>query len=62
MLSLLLCECAGGVVVTLWPRCVGLQNVRGGAVGALQAYYGVPDYEPFTTALDLAQTEVTANC
>ncbi|CAG5009557.1 unnamed protein product [Parnassius apollo] len=56
VLSLLLCECAGGVLAAIWPRCVGLQSARGGAVGALQAYYAVPDYEEFTAAVDLAQT------
>lgn len=58
VLSLLLCECAGGVVAAVWPRCVGLQSARNGAVGALQAYYALPDYESFTTAMDLAQTQV----
>lgn len=59
VLALLLCECAGGVLAAVWPRCLGLQNARGGAVGALQAYYALPDYEQFTAAVDLAQTEVT---
>ncbi|KAG7305405.1 hypothetical protein JYU34_009474 [Plutella xylostella] len=58
VLTLLTGECAGGALAAVWPRCVGLQNARGGAVGALQAYYGVPDYEQFTAALDLAQTEL----
>lgn len=42
----------------VWPRCVGLASARGGAVAALQAYYAVPDLEPFTQSVDLAQTEV----
>ncbi|KAI5641963.1 tetraspanin family domain-containing protein [Phthorimaea operculella] len=58
VLALLLCECAGGVVAAVWPRCVGLQSAAGGAVGALQTYYAVPDYEQFTAAVDLAQTEL----
>ncbi|CAK1551707.1 unnamed protein product [Leptosia nina] len=58
VLSLLLCECAAGVIAAIWPKCLGIQNTRGGAVGALQGYYGVPDYEDFTTAVDLAQTEL----
>ncbi|XP_068628077.1 tetraspanin-11 [Battus philenor] len=58
VLSLLLCECASGVLAAIWPRCVGLQSARGGAVGALQAYYAVPDYEEFTAAVDLAQTHL----
>jgi hypothetical protein len=53
-----MCECAGGVAVTVWPRCLGLNNASGGAVGALQAYYALPDYEQFTAAVDLAQTKV----
>ncbi|XP_047522416.1 CD82 antigen [Pieris napi] len=58
VLSLLLCDCAAGVISAIWPRCFGIQNTRGGSVGALQGYYGVPDYEDFTTAVDLAQTEL----
>ncbi|KAL4703411.1 hypothetical protein ACJJTC_011200 [Scirpophaga incertulas] len=58
VLSLLLCECAAGVGAAVWPRCLGLQNARGGAVGALQAYYALPDYEQFTAAVDLAQTQL----
>ncbi|XP_045492447.1 tetraspanin-17 [Colias croceus] len=58
VLALLLCECAAGVIAAIWPRCFGIQNTRGGAVGALQGYYGVPDYEDFTSAVDLAQTEL----
>ncbi|XP_037301351.1 tetraspanin-9-like [Manduca sexta] len=58
VLSLLLCECAGGIIAAIWPRCLGLQNARGGAVGALQTYYAVPDYEQFTASVDLAQTEL----
>ncbi|KAM3968358.1 tetraspanin 68C [Aphomia sociella] len=58
VLALLLCECAGGVLVAIWPRCLGLQSSRGGAVGALQSYYALPDYEHFTSAVDLAQTEL----
>lgn len=58
VLALLLCECAGGVVAAVWPRCVGLQNAQGGAVGSLQAYYALPDYEHWTAAMDLAQTQV----
>ncbi|XP_059060242.1 CD151 antigen [Achroia grisella] len=58
VLTLLLCECASGVLVALWPRCLGLQSSRGGAVGALQSYYALPDYEHFTAAVDLAQTEL----
>ncbi|XP_072941472.1 tetraspanin-11 [Epargyreus clarus] len=60
VLSLLLCECAGGVLAAVWPRCLalGLRSARGGAVGALQAYYAVPEYEDFTAAVDLAQTEL----
>lgn len=60
VLALLVCECAGGVVAAVWPRCEGLQSARGGAVGALQAYYAVPDYEEFTAAVDLAQTHVSS--
>lgn len=55
---MLLCECAGGVIAAIWPRCLGLQSTRGGAIGALQSYYALPDYEHFTAAVDLAQTEV----
>ncbi|XP_053599610.1 CD151 antigen [Plodia interpunctella] len=58
VLSLLLAECAGGVLAAIWPRCLGLQNAQGGAVGALQAYYALPDYEHFTAAVDLAQTQL----
>ncbi|XP_014355751.2 CD82 antigen [Papilio machaon] len=58
VLSLLLCECACGVAAAVWPRCVGLQSARGGAVPALQAYYALPDYEDFTAAVDLAQTQL----
>ncbi|CAH2091858.1 unnamed protein product [Euphydryas editha] len=58
VLGMLLCECAAGVVAAVWPRCYGIQAARGGAVGALQSYYAVPDYEYFTTAMDLAQTEL----
>lgn len=58
VLSMLLCECAGGVIAAIWPRCLGLQSSRGGAVGALQTYYALPDYEDFTAAVDLAQTEL----
>ncbi|RVE48418.1 hypothetical protein evm_006979 [Chilo suppressalis] len=58
VLSLLMCECAGGVIAAVWPRCLGLQNARGGAVGALQSYYALPDYEQFTAAVDLAQTQL----
>lgn len=58
VLALLLSECAGGVVAAIWPRCVGLQNAQGGAVGSLQAYYALPDYEHWTAAMDLAQTQV----
>ncbi|CAH0717264.1 unnamed protein product, partial [Brenthis ino] len=58
VLSLLLCECAAGVLAAIWPRCYGIQSFRGGAVGALQSYYAVPDFEHFTAALDLAQTEL----
>ncbi|XP_060800578.1 tetraspanin-33 [Amyelois transitella] len=58
VLSLLMCECAGGVLASIWPRCLGLQNAHGGAVGALQTYYALPDYEYFTAAVDLAQTEL----
>ncbi|KAJ0179261.1 hypothetical protein K1T71_004973 [Dendrolimus kikuchii] len=58
VLSLLLCECAGGVIAAIWPKCLGLQSSRGGAVGALQAYYALPDYEQFTASVDLAQTEL----
>ncbi|VVD03410.1 unnamed protein product [Leptidea sinapis] len=36
VLALLLSECAAGVVASIWPRCLGIQNTRGGAVGALQ--------------------------
>lgn len=61
VLGLLLCECAAGVVAAIWPRCYGIQSARGGAVGALQSYYAVPDFEHFTAAVDLAQTEVSAN-
>lgn len=59
MLALLLCECAAGVLAAIWPRCFGIQSTRGGAVGTLQTYYAVPDYEYFTSAMDLAQTEVS---
>ncbi|XP_063530462.1 CD151 antigen [Cydia strobilella] len=58
VLALLVCSCLGGVTAAAWPRCAGLQSARGGAVGALQTYYAVPDYEHFTAALDLAQTEL----
>ncbi|XP_041973402.1 tetraspanin-17 [Aricia agestis] len=58
ILGLLLCECAAGVAAAVWPRCFGIQSARGGAVGALQSYYAVPDYEEFTSAVDLAQTEL----
>ncbi|XP_045763824.1 tetraspanin-17 [Maniola jurtina] len=58
VLGLLMCECAAGVVSAVWPRCYGIQGTRGGAVGALQSYYAVPDFEHFTAALDLAQTEL----
>ncbi|KAL0883808.1 hypothetical protein ABMA27_015898 [Loxostege sticticalis] len=58
VLALLMCECAGGVIAAVWPRCLGLQNARGGAVGALQSYYALPDYEQFTAAVDLAQTHL----
>lgn len=54
----LVCQCAACVVVVAWPGCVGLAGARGGAVGALQAAYGVPGHEQFTAALDLAQTLV----
>lgn len=47
-----------GVLAALWLRCLGLQSARGGAIGALQNYYAVPDYEPFTASVDLVQTEV----
>lgn len=61
-MGLLVCECAGGAAAATWPRCVGGggagDGARGGAVGALQGHYAVPDYEHFTTAVDLAQTEV----
>lgn len=57
---MLLCECAGGVIAAIWPRCLGLQSSRGGAVGALQTYYALPDFEHFTAAVDLAQTEVSS--
>lgn len=53
-----MCECASGVLATLWPRCAGLQNARGGAPGALQSHYGVSGYEHFTAAVDLLQTQV----
>ncbi|CAB3224997.1 unnamed protein product [Arctia plantaginis] len=58
VLFMLLCECAGGVIAAIWPRCLGLQSTRGGAIGALQSYYALPDYEHFTAAVDLAQTEL----
>ncbi|XP_021204850.1 CD151 antigen isoform X1 [Bombyx mori] len=58
VLSLLLCECAGGVLAAVWPRCLGLENARGGSVGALQSYYAMPDFEQFTASVDLAQTEL----
>ncbi|KAJ8726919.1 hypothetical protein PYW08_015316 [Mythimna loreyi] len=58
VLAILLCECAGGVIAAIWPRCLGLQSSRGGAVGALQTYYALPDFEHFTVAVDLAQTEL----
>ncbi|XP_073963632.1 uncharacterized protein [Choristoneura fumiferana] len=58
VLGLLVCACAGGVVAAAWPRCAGVDSARGGAVGALQTYYAMPDYEHFTAALDLAQTEL----
>ncbi|XP_069355247.1 tetraspanin-11 isoform X2 [Maniola hyperantus] len=58
VLALLMCACAAGVVSAVWPRCYGIQGTRGGAVGALQSYYAVPDFEHFTAALDLAQTEL----
>ncbi|CAG9563591.1 unnamed protein product [Danaus chrysippus] len=62
IVGLLVCECAGGAAAATWPRCVGgggaPDGARGGAVGALQGYYAVPDYEHFTTAVDLAQTEL----
>lgn len=61
MLGLLVCECAAGVAAAVWPRCYGVAGARGGAVGALQSYYAVPDFEHFTAALDLAQTEVNTN-
>ena len=56
---MLLSECAAGVIAAIWPRCLGLQSSRGGAVGALQTYYALPDFEHFTAAVDLAQTEVS---
>ncbi|XP_052737965.1 tetraspanin-17 [Bicyclus anynana] len=58
VLALLVAECAAGVLAAVWPRCYGVQAARGGAVGALQSYYAVPDFEHFTAALDLAQTEL----
>lgn len=50
-------------MAAVWPRCLalGLRSARGGATGALQAYYAVPEYEDFTAAVDLAQTEVSTN-
>ncbi|GBP69726.1 hypothetical protein EVAR_79961_1 [Eumeta japonica] len=51
-------EVACGALAAAWPRCAGLASARGGAVGALQAYYALPDYEHFTAAVDLAQTEL----
>lgn len=46
-------------MTVVWPRCLGLQSARGGAVAALQTYYAVPEYEQFTASMDLAQTEVS---
>lgn len=51
-------QCAACVILIVWPSCIGLQEVRGGAVGALQEGYGLPGSEQFTAAMDLAQTLV----
>ncbi|XP_053670444.1 CD151 antigen [Anopheles nili] len=56
ILSLLVVEFGVCLMITAWPQCLGLNLNETAMVKALQASYGVPGHEQFTSAMDLAQT------
>ncbi|XP_053687450.1 CD151 antigen [Sabethes cyaneus] len=56
ILCLLIAEFGVCLMITAWPQCLGLNLDETAMVKALQGSYGVPGYEQFTAAMDLAQT------
>ncbi|XP_055532357.1 CD151 antigen isoform X2 [Wyeomyia smithii] len=56
ILCLLVAEFGVCLMITAWPQCLGLNLDETAMVKALQGSYGVPGYEQFTAAMDLAQT------